>query len=72
EGILARQTDPGAFCFGDAPGLADICLVPQVASAARFGVDTSDMPRLNAVYAACQNLPAFADAAPDEQPDSET
>ncbi|MEM8579749.1 MAG: maleylacetoacetate isomerase [Pseudomonadota bacterium] len=72
ESVLARQKDPSEFCFGNAPGLADICLVPQMFSAARFGVDTSKMPRLNAVYSACQNLPAFADAAPSKQPDSET
>lgn len=58
------------FCFGDAPGLADICLVPQMFSADRFGIDTSAFPRLNAVRAACEQLPAFADAAPGRQPDA--
>ena len=58
------------FCFGDAPGLADICLVPQMFSADRFGIDTSPFPRLNAVRAACEQLPAFADAAPGRQPDA--
>lgn len=61
----------GAFCFGDEPGLADICLVPQFFSAARFGVDTSTMPGLTEIYDACLQLPAFADAHPSRQPDAE-
>ncbi|WP_372602980.1 maleylacetoacetate isomerase [Actibacterium sp.] len=71
EALLAKQDHGGDFCFGDTPGLADICLVPQVFSASRFGVDLSTMPRVNAVYQACQALPAFAEAAPGKQPDAE-
>lgn len=69
EALLARRAAT-RFCFGDAPGLADIFLVPQMFSADRFGVDTSSMPRLRAVRAACEALPAFADAAPGRQPDA--
>jgi maleylacetoacetate isomerase/maleylpyruvate isomerase len=69
---LAGRTGGGRFTFGDAPGLADICLVPQMASADRFGVDTAAMPRLRAIAAACAELPAFAEAAPGRQPDAET
>ena len=61
----------GAFCFGAVPGLADIALVPQLYNARRFGVDLSAMPRLLAVESACQALPAFAEAAPERQPDAE-
>ena len=60
-----------AFCFGDKPGLADLCLIPQLANARRFKVELSAFPRLMAVEAACAKLPAFADAAPDRQPDAE-
>ncbi|MEL6233051.1 MAG: maleylacetoacetate isomerase [Pseudomonadota bacterium] len=67
--LAARPSAP--FCFGNAPSLADICLVPQVFSAARFGLDIADMPRIQRVYATCQALPAFADAAPGQQPDAE-
>ncbi|MRX48995.1 maleylacetoacetate isomerase [Paracoccus sp. S-4012] len=70
EAIAARQTHGGAFAFGDTPGLADICLVPQMASADRFGLDTGPFPRLNAIRAACEALPAFAEAAPSRQPDA--
>jgi maleylpyruvate isomerase len=59
------------FCFSDAPGLADICLIPQLYNARRFGVDLAPMPRLLAVEAACAPLPAFADSHPSHQPDAE-
>jgi len=70
EALLARRpTTP--FAFGDAPGMADLYLVPQIFSAHRFGVDLEPMPRLRAVDAACAALPAFADAHPSRQPDAE-
>jgi maleylacetoacetate isomerase len=72
EALLARRPVEGDFCFGATPGLADICLVPQMFSAERFGVDVSAMPRLRAVTEACNALPAFADAHPARQPDTET
>lgn len=67
---LLRQHGPNRFCFGDTPGLADICLVPQMFSADRFDIDLSPYPRLRAVRAACEALPTFADAAPARQPDA--
>lgn len=71
EALLAREANDGPFCFGDTPTLADICLVPQVFSAERFGVDLSAMPRVRDVHAACEALPAFADAHPSRQPDAD-
>lgn len=62
---------PGPFCFGGAPTLADICLVPQLGNARRFGVDVGQHPRLLAREAACMALPAFADAVPERQADAE-
>lgn len=70
EALLADRPET-PFCFGDTPGLADICLVPQVFSAARFGADLTDMPRLRAIAETCNALPAFADAHPKRQPDAE-
>ncbi len=69
EALLAGRAGP--FCFGAAPGVADICLVPQMGSARRFGVDVQRFPTLLAREAACLALPAFADAAPDRQADAE-
>ena len=72
-GLAACEALAGAgpFCFGAQPGLADLCLVPQLYNARRFGVALDTMPRLLAAEAACMALPAFADAAPERQPDAE-
>jgi maleylpyruvate isomerase len=61
----------GPFCFGSAPTLADICLVPQLGNARRFGVDVGRFPGLLRCEAACMAMPAFADAVPARQPDAE-
>jgi maleylacetoacetate isomerase len=71
EQMVISAEQQGSFCFGDAPTLADICLVPQLANARRFGLDLSAYPRLLAVEATCMSLPAFASAAPEKQPDAE-
>ncbi|HEX4871227.1 MAG TPA: maleylacetoacetate isomerase [Nevskiaceae bacterium] len=61
-----------AALFGDAPGLADCCLVAQFYAARRFGLPLASFPRLTAVEARLQALPAIAAAHPDRQPDAET
>jgi maleylpyruvate isomerase len=75
EGLSACETlirdEPGPFCFGDVPTLADLCLVPQLANARRFGVDVGAYPRLLKAEAAAKALPAFANASPEKQPDAE-
>jgi maleylpyruvate isomerase len=68
EALVARDT---RFCFCETPGLADIALVPQLYNARRFGVDLAPLPRLAAIEAACLALPAFAETAPERQPDAE-
>ena len=60
----------GPFALGGAPGLADICLVPQLGNARRFNVDLR-WPRLLAIESACLDLDAFRAAAPGVQPDAE-
>lgn len=71
EGMLAASAETGTFCHGDTPGLADICLVAQVANNARFNVDMTPYPVICRIRDACMELPAFADAAPMRQPDAE-
>ncbi|MDC0948795.1 maleylacetoacetate isomerase [Gammaproteobacteria bacterium] len=64
EHQLARYVDRGSFCVGSSPTLADICLVPQVLNARRFGVPIDAFPRINAIYAHCLTQAAFQAAAP--------
>ncbi|MFG3596449.1 maleylacetoacetate isomerase [Bradyrhizobium sp. RDI18] len=75
EGLAACETlikgENGPFCFGDTPTVADLCLVPQLANARRFGVDVSAFSRLLEAEAAAKPMKAFTDAAPDRQPDAE-
>ena len=75
EGLAACETlvarEPGPFCFGATPTMADLSLVPQLANARRFGVDLSAFPRLLKAETAAKNIKAFADAAPERQPDAE-
>ena len=68
EAHLAEQ--PGAFSHGDAPTLADCCLVPQIFNAQRFDCDLSGLPRTMAVFDACMKLPAFQRAQPSACPDA--
>jgi len=62
---LLAQFNQSPYCVGDTPGLADICLMPQLYNARRWGVEISDLPRLLSVEAACAENPAFAAAYPD-------
>jgi len=70
EALLAADLRRGAFCFGDAPTLADVYLVPQVESARRFKVDLAPYPHIVAIDRACAELDAFRRAAPAVQPDA--
>jgi len=71
EALLANSSDTGLYCHGDTPTLADCCLVPQVFSAQRFGVDTAPYPTIMRIYAACADLPAFQRAHPAQQADAQ-
>ncbi|MBE1285827.1 MAG: maleylacetoacetate isomerase [Rhodobacteraceae bacterium] len=62
---LLSGFDQSPYCTGDQVGLADICLMPQLYNARRWGADFSDMPRILAVEAACAEHPAFEAAHPD-------
>ena len=72
RGIEAILRDTaGSFAVGDAVSLADICLVPQVFAAGRFGVTLEAYPTLAAVAAKAGALPAFEAAHPSRQPDAQ-
>jgi maleylacetoacetate isomerase len=71
EQLIGAGATRGKFCFGDAPTLADICLVPQLGNARRYGCDLAKYPAILEVEKNCLALAAFADAAPEQQPDAE-
>ena len=66
---LASET-AGRFLVGDEVTIADVCLVPQMFAARRFGVDPASLPTLSRVEAACNELVAFEAARPERQPDA--
>lgn len=71
EAMLTPGAGTGRFCHGDAPTMADVFLVPQVANAERLQVDLAPYPTIRRIAETCRALPAFAAAAPDRQPDAE-
>ena len=75
EGFAALEQElksrTGRFCHGDAPTMADCCLIPQMTNARRVDLDLSPYPNLLAIEQACTALPAFTHARPENQPDAE-
>ncbi|HXZ53526.1 MAG TPA: maleylacetoacetate isomerase [Burkholderiales bacterium] len=69
EADLARGGG-GRFCHGDAPSMADCCLVPQVFNAQRFNCDLAHAPRVLRIFEQCMQLEAFQRAQPSRQPDA--
>lgn len=71
EARLAKEPETGRFCHGDRPSLADVCLVPQVVSSARWGTDLAPYPTVRRIHEACMALEPFVRAMPGNQPDAE-
>jgi maleylacetoacetate isomerase len=73
EGFNAIEAmiSPGPYTCGSSVSLADICLIPQVFNARRLKVPLDNYPKIVSVEAACQKLPAFDKARPENQPDAE-
>jgi maleylacetoacetate isomerase len=72
EALLADNAATGAYCHGESPGLADICLVPQVYSAIRWKLPLDAYPTVRRIHRACSELEAFQRAAPEVQMDAPT
>jgi maleylacetoacetate isomerase len=72
EGFAAIEALVGdtGFCYGDAPTLADVCLIPQIYNARRFGVALDAFPKIRRIDARCLALPAFERSRPEVQPDA--
>lgn len=71
EEIIAKDPRVKTYCYGDKVSIADVCLVPQVYNAKRFGVDMASYPTISRINDACMQLKAFEKAAPENQPDAE-
>jgi maleylacetoacetate isomerase len=76
EGLTALERDArrlsgdGRHMYGTSVTLADVCIVPQMANARRFSCDLGPYPALRAICAHLDSLSAFAQAAPQVQPDA--
>jgi maleylacetoacetate isomerase len=68
---VEKMIKPGPYAFGSLPGLADICLIPQVYNARLLKVPLDAFPKILAVNEACLKLEAFEKARPENQPDAE-
>ena len=71
EKLLVEDSRTGGFCHGNAPGLADVTLVPQVVNAERYRLDLAPYPTITRIYQSCMRLESFAAAHPDNRPDRE-
>ena len=71
EALIAEDDRTGAFCHGDEPGLADICLVPQVVNSQNYTLDLTPYPTIRRIYDRCMALEPFQRAHPKAQPDAE-
>ena len=70
EALMSESASTGLYCDGDVPTLADVCLVPQVYNARRFGIDMADFPTIERIEKQCLDLVAFEAARPENQADA--
>ncbi|HJS33060.1 MAG TPA: maleylacetoacetate isomerase [Alphaproteobacteria bacterium] len=68
---MLRHPGAGRFCHGDQPGLADLCLVPQIFNAKRLDSPLEPYPTVMRIFTTCMTLSAFERARPENQPDAE-
>jgi maleylpyruvate isomerase len=71
EGMLMHTPGTGTYCHGEAPTVADCCLVPQIFNAKRYECELAAYPSVMRVFNACMKLDAFERAQPSKQPDAE-
>jgi maleylacetoacetate isomerase len=71
EHMLAQRGASGAYCFGDAPTIADCCLIPQVFNARRVELTFESLPTILRIHEHCMKQPEFIRASPGAQSDAE-
>ena len=71
EGDLCRGAPDSRYCYGDVPGMADCCLVPQIFNAQRYQCDLAPFPRVMRIFEQCMALDSFQRAQPSRQADAE-
>lgn len=71
EAELSTSPETGRYCHGDAAGMADCCVVPQIFNAKRYESDLKPYPTVMRIFGACMELDAFDRAQPSRQPDAE-
>lgn len=70
EASLVGDPATGAFCHGESPTFADICLASLIQAARRYGCDPAPFPTVRRIYGLCEDMPAFRDAQARNQPDA--
>ena len=70
EHQLNDRDDQGSGFYGERPGLFECFLIPQVYNAERYAIDMSAFPLIRQIVRQCRSLPAFDEAAPENQPDA--
>lgn len=70
EASLVDDPATGAFCHGDSPTFADVCLASLMQVARRYGCDLAPCPTVRRIYGLCEDMPAFRDALAQNQPDA--
>ncbi|MDH2434396.1 maleylacetoacetate isomerase [Pokkaliibacter sp. MBI-7] len=68
--VLEAQLSDTTYAGGEQPNMVDVCLIPQLYNAYRFGLDMASYPRMQHIYHHCNQLDAFIQAAPEQQPDA--
>jgi len=63
---MLESFEQSSYCCAESPSLADLCLIPQLYNADRWGADYSTCKRIQSVAATCASNAAFIAAQPEK------